>query len=152
MTIKIRPATTDDIAGIFHVRTHVRENHMSRDELTRAGITEAAVAGMIASQPCAWVAVTGDAVTGDAVMGFSMVDLDEGSLFAAFVLPESEGQGIGRELVLLAEDALFARHPAAWLETGAATRAAGFYRALGWGNEQDIGGGDIRLEKRRPKG
>lgn len=152
MTIKIRPATTDDIAGIFHVRTHVRENHMSRDELTRAGITEVAVAGMIASQPCAWVAVTGDAVTGDAVMGFSMVDLDEGSLFAAFVLPESEGQGIGRELVLLAEDALFARHPAAWLETGAATRAAGFYRALGWGNEQDIGGGDIRLEKRRPKG
>ncbi len=152
MTIKIRPATTDDIAGIFHVRTHVRENHMSRDELTRAGITEAAVAGMIASQPCAWVAVKGDAVTGDAVIGFSMVDLDEGSLFAAFVLPESEGQGIGRELVLLAEDALFARHPAAWLETGAATRAAGFYRALGWGNEQDIGGGDIRLEKRRPKG
>lgn len=157
MTIKIRPATTDDIAGIFHVRTHVRENHMSRDELTRAGITEAAVAGMIASQPCAWVAVkgdavTGDAVTGNAVIGFSMVDLDEGSLFAAFVLPESEGQGIGRELVLLAEDALFARHPAAWLETGAATRAAGFYRALGWGNEQDIGGGDIRLEKRRPKG
>ena len=147
MTIKIRPATTDDIAGIFHVRTHVRENHMSRDELTRAGITEAAVAGMIASQPCAWVAVKGDAV-----IGFSMVDLDEGSLFAAFVLPESEGQGIGRELVLLAEDALFARHPAAWLETGAATRAAGFYRALGWGNEQDIGGGDIRLEKRRPKG
>lgn len=152
MTIKIRPATTDDIAGIFHVRTHVRENHMSRDELTRAGITEAAVAGMIASQPCAWVAVKGDAVTGNAVIGFSMVDLDEGSLFAAFVLPESEGQGIGRELVLLAEDALFARHPAAWLETGAATRAAGFYRALGWGNEQDIGGGDIRLEKRRPRG
>lgn len=144
MTIEIRPATPADVSGIFHVRTSVSENVLSRAELADLGITEEAIADMIATSPCAWVAVQDDVV-----VGFSMIDADEGSLFAAFVLPAYEGTGIGRQLVEVAEQQLFTCHETSWLETGKTTRAAGFYRHLGWGNEQNIGNGDIRLEKRR---
>ena len=140
----IRPATPRDVAGIFHVRTSVRENVLSRTELAQMGITEAAITELITDGPCAWVAVDGDEV-----VGFSMIDAQEGSLFAAFVLPSHEGRGLGRRLVDAAEGQLFRDHAVAWLETGAATRAAGFYRKLGWGNECDVGNGDIRLEKQR---
>lgn len=79
-----------------------------------------------------------------------MVGLDDGSLFALFVLPEHEGRGIGRRLTQTWEVALFERHDAAWLDTVACRRAARFYRHPGWDSEVEIGGGDIRLEKRRP--
>lgn len=143
MSIQIRTADTSDVAGIFHVRTSVNENILSMDELSNMGITETSITKMIASDQCAWVAVQDGEV-----IGFSMIDVDEGSLFAAFVLPSHEGRGVGRGLVEAAEVALFARHAVCWLETGSTTRAAGFYRRLGWTYVQDIGNGDIRLEKR----
>ena len=144
MTIEIRLATSNDVDGIFHVRTSVLENALNIDELAEIGITPAAITEMIASSPCAWVAIENDAV-----IGFSMVDFEEASLFAAFVLPAHEGRGVGKMLIQPAEQALFTQHESIWLETGKSTRAAGFYRAMGWANEQDVGGGDIRLEKRR---
>lgn len=144
MTVQIRPAEADDIAGIFHVRLSVTENVLSMAELAELGITAESVAGMIAAEECAWVAVEHGRV-----IGFSMIDQQEACLFAAFVLPAHEGRGIGRRLVQRAESQLLARHDRCWLETGAKTRAAGFYRRLGWSNERSASGGDIRLEKRR---
>lgn len=144
-SVRIRLAEPRDIEGIFQVRTSVTENILTMAQLTELGITPASIAEMIRRSRCAWVAVDGADV-----VGFSMIDPDEGSLFAAFVLPSHEGKGIGRTLVQAAEDALFARHPVAWLHTGKTTRAAGFYRHLGWGKETDVNDGEIRLEKSRP--
>lgn len=144
MRIQIRPAETRHVGDIFQVRTSVNENVLSHTELAEMGITEASIAAMIESDTCAWVAAEGDSI-----VGFSMIDADEGSLFAAFVLPSHEGLGAGRLLVEAAEEQLFSHHAVGWLETGKVTRAAAFYRRLGWGNEQEVGGGDIRLEKRR---
>ncbi len=144
MPLEIRAAETGDVAGIFDVRTSVIENHLSHAQLAAMGITRESITAMIADAPCAWVAVEDEAV-----IGFAMIDQEEGCLFAAFVLPAHEGRGIGRRLVALAEQQLFMRHAVLWLETGGATRAAGFYRHLGWTDEQDAGDGDIRLEKRR---
>lgn len=156
MTFSIREARQGDIAAIFGIRTSVRENHLSREALADLGITEATVAEMIESGPCAWVAVEtgmagatdGRACAGE-VSGFSMIDAAEGTLFALFVLPSHEGRGLGRTLLRQAEEQLFTRHDRITLETGATTRAAEFYRRNGWGAEQDLGRGDIRLEKRR---
>lgn len=142
---RVRLARASDVGGIFHVRTSVSENVLTMSELAGMGITEASVAAMIEGSPCAWVASEGALV-----VGFSMIDPVEGALFAAFVLPSHEGKGIGKVLVQTAEAVLFAHHAVIWLETAKASRAAGFYRRLGWGNEKDIGGGDIRLEKLRP--
>lgn len=143
---RIRPATVADVGPMFRVRTAVRENALSLDELAAIGVTPQAIATAIQSAPCAWVA----ADAGGEVLGFAMVDLDTACLFAAFVLPEQEGRGIGQGLIQTCEAALFERHPLAWLETAGHSRAAGVYRHLGWGNETEVGDGDVRLEKRRP--
>jgi len=145
MPVHIRLALQSDLPDIFLVRTSVRENHLSVEQLSQMGITQQAVSDMLSASPCAWVAEVDDRV-----VGFSMIDIEEASLFAAFVLPSHEGRGLGRELVLAAEERLFELHSEIWLETGRHTRAAGFYRSLGWGNEQDIGSMDIRLTKRSP--
>ena len=144
MSFQIRLAQPSDVVEIFRVRTSVNENVMTVDELSEMGITEATVTEMMQRAPCAWVACENSQI-----VGFSMIDPDEGSLFAAFVLPAHEGLGIGRRLVQAAEEVLFSAHALAWLETAATSRAAGFYRHLGWSDEKDIGKGDIRLEKRR---
>lgn len=144
MQFLVRSAEPSDVEGIFQVRTSVNENILTVAQLTEMGITKASITEMILSSRCAWVAVDAEKI-----VGFSMIDLDEGSLFAAFVLPSYEGKGLGKKLVQAAEDALFQQHHVAWLETGKTTRAAGFYRHLGWSNETDIDGGDIRLEKSR---
>lgn len=145
MSIRIKPAEAADVVGIFNVRTSVNENVLTIEELADMGITPGSVTTMITTEPCAWVAVENGKV-----VGFSMINQEEGSLFAAFVLPTHEGRGVGRSLVTEAEKHLFDRHASCWLETGSTTRAAGFYRNLGWSNEQDVGDGDIRLEKCRP--
>jgi hypothetical protein len=86
MTIITRTAQPSDVDSIFDVRTSVTENHLSREEMRLIGITESAVADMIEQSQCAWVAILNDNV-----IGFSMILPDEGCLFAAFVLPEYEG-------------------------------------------------------------
>lgn len=144
-SLTVRPARVEDVDAMFVVRTSVAENTLTPGELAALGVTPQAIAEAIGSAPCAWVAEAGGRI-----VGFSMVDQEDACLFAAFVLPACEGRGIGRLLVREAEAALFAQHAAAWLETAADSRAAGFYRRLGWGNETDVGAGDVRMEKRRP--
>jgi GNAT superfamily N-acetyltransferase len=133
-----------DVSGLFKVRTSVRENILTREEMMDLGITEASVSAMIQASCCAWVASDEGQI-----VGFSMIIPQEACLFAAFVLPEWEGMGIGKKLVGMAEEALFSQHQTLWLETGKHTRAAAFYRHLGWRNETNVGNGDIRLEKHR---
>lgn len=108
------------------------------------GVTESVVTNMIEKSHCAWVAIDDEKV-----IGFSMILPDEGCLFAAFVLPEYEGRGVGRSLVELAEQELFKYHEVAWLETDKNSRAAEFYRRLGWVEKENVSESDIRLEKFR---
>ncbi|MBO9133576.1 GNAT family N-acetyltransferase [Rhizobium sp. B230/85] len=145
MTVEIRLAEPGDVATLFRVPTSVRENHISRERLAELGITDNSVSEMISASPCAWVAVVSDEI-----VGFSMIDVADASLFAAFVLPAHEGKGSGTQLVLVAESELFNHHSEIWLETDRDSRAAGFYRHLGWGNEREAKGSQIRLTKTRP--
>jgi len=144
MNIRTRVALSSDVEGIFDVRTSVKENHLSREEMEQMGITESSIIDMIEKSRCAWVAVDDGKV-----IGFSMILSDEGSLFAAFVLPEYEGRGVGRRLVVLAEQELFKHHEVAWLETDKNSRAAEFYRRLGWVEKENVSESDIKLEKLR---
>lgn len=112
--------------------------------MERMGITESVVTDMIEKSRCAWVAEDDGKVT-----GFSMILPDEACLFAAFVLPKYEGRGLGRILVGLAEQEIFKHHEVAWLETDKNSRAAGFYKRLGWIEKGNVSESDIRLEKLR---
>ncbi|MDV9034135.1 GNAT family N-acetyltransferase [Pseudomonas sp. RAC1] len=139
----IRLADPDDIEAIFDIRTRVRENHLSYDQLVEMGITPDAIRQSIEDAPCAWIAE----VDGVAA-GFCMVDAEEGCVFAAFVLPAFEGLGVGRSLMNQAEAHLFQHHRTIWLETAEASRASGFYRHLGWQAVEQLPEGDVRFEKR----
>jgi len=140
----IRLATPADIDAIFHIRTSVQKNHLSLDQLAEVGITHQAIQQAILEAPCAWVAEV-DGVP----VGFSMADVVDACVFAAFVLPEFEGLGLGRSLMNKAEEFLFQHHQTIWLETAEASRASGFYRALGWQHVEDLPEGDVRFEKHR---
>lgn len=139
-----RVANQADIPAIFAIRTSVRENHLSLEQLTEMGITPQTISQALLAAPCIWVAE----VDGVAA-GFSMADAEDGCVFAAFVRPEFEGLGLGRSLMARAEEFLFQHHPTIWLETAENSRASGFYRTLGWQAVANLPEGDIRFEKSR---
>ena len=142
--ITIRDAAERDIPAIFEVRTSVRENHLSVEQMAELGITHQTVLDALRAEPCIWVAVEEDHV-----VGFSMADAEDACVFAAFVRPEWAGQGIGRRLMERAEAFLFERHKSIWLHTDGASSAAGFYEELGWERMPDVEGRDARFEKHR---
>jgi|SRR5215217_1651390 len=147
MTIIIRDAAEGDIPGIFAVRISVRENHLSTEQLAEIGITHQTILETIHKEPCMWVAVNDDDI-----IGFSMGSSEDSCLFAAFVRPEWEGQGIGRLLVERAEQFLFESSQSLWLHTEGSSRAAGFYEKLGWKRTSLWQDGEYRFEKHRPDG
>lgn len=84
-------------------------------------------------------------------VAFSMVDLATGEVFAMFVLPSHENLGLGRQLMAVAEAALFEHHDRLFLITDRRDeiRANGFYQRLGWTVTAQVEDGDVRYEKSR---
>jgi len=142
--ITIRDAAEADIPAIFEVRTSVRENHLSVAQMAEMGITTETIRQALREEPCIWVAVDGDHI-----VGFSMGDAADACVFAAFVRPPWQGQGIGRRLMERAEAFLFARHSSIWLHTAGTSPAASFYERLGWTRMPDVENRDARFEKHR---
>lgn len=146
MQMLIRVATPDDIDTLFAIRTSVVQNHLSREQMTALGITPQVLADSIRAAPCVWIAeVEGRPAA------FSMVDRAAGEVFAMFVQPGYEGQGLGRRLMEVAEAALFEQHERLFLITDGRDeiRANGFYQRLGWSMVDRLEGDDVRYEKSR---
>ena len=142
----IRLATLADIDTLFAIRTAVVQNHLSREQMADLGITPQVLADSIREAPCVWLAeVEGQPAA------FSMVNFDSGEVFAMFVLPAYEGRGLGRQLIAVAEAALFEHHPTLYLITDGRgeIRANGFYQRLGWTQVGRVEGDDVRYEKSR---
>jgi GNAT superfamily N-acetyltransferase len=119
----LRRATPDDISRIFEVRDAVRENRLSDPSL----VTVADVYWHITNSP---IHVWDDV---GVIKGFSAGDPRDGSIFALFVDPAFEGQGIGQALILAACRSLaVAGHRIARLSTDPGTRAERFYLRNGW--------------------
>ena len=146
-SVHVRPATEADVAALFDIRTSVRENFQSREELAGIGVTPESVAALLRTDGAAWVAeVDGTPAA------FSMANAAERTGFAMFVRPEFEGRGLGRALMARAEAWLFAGGAEEiWLTTGSdpRIRANGFYRRLGWPETGFNDGGEILYVKRR---
>ncbi|HSY18647.1 MAG TPA: GNAT family N-acetyltransferase [Candidatus Acidoferrales bacterium] len=119
-----------DICSCIGVRTSVRENRYSLEELRQAGITEESVAGMLTTTHKGWVCEMDRRV-----VGFCMGNRNNGEFWVVALLPEYEGRGIGRKLMELAVQWLRASACAEiwlWTSPDVSTRAYALYRKSGW--------------------
>lgn len=125
----IRTGTPEDMDAITHVRTSVRENHLSIEGMAAIGVTrEGIIADMLAGHYGCWVAEDDGRI-----VAFAMADRRDGSLFALFTLPGEDGKGHGTRLLAEAERWLAGQGiEDAWLSTGCGTVAEKFYARRGW--------------------
>ena len=136
----VRLATRRDVPGLVAVRGAVKENILTSD-IPRERI----VAGLEVRGK-GWVAEHEGQI-----VGFTMADRDESMIWALFLLPEWERQGLGRLLLERAVGWL-------WLEgcevihltTEPGSRAEGFYAHLGWTRAGMTDKGEVRFELQRP--
>lgn len=145
----IRIARPADVPSLFDVRTSVRENYQSVEDLARVGVTPETVATMLDGEGRGWVAEENGKI-----VAFSMADAAQATVFAMFVQPGYEGKGLGRALMDEAEQWLFARGcDEIWLLTdrNPSVRANGFYQHLGWRNDGVQEDGQVRYTKRSIK-
>ncbi|MBO9731437.1 MAG: GNAT family N-acetyltransferase [Chitinophaga sp.] len=126
--MKFRVATIEDIPQIHAVRTAVTENRLSDPNL----ITTDDYISFLTERGQGWVCEVDKRI-----VGFAVVDVWEDNVWALFLLPGYEGNGIGKELQRLMLDWFFTRgKDYIWLGTSPGTRAATFYRMTGW---QEVG-------------
>ena len=137
--LQVRRATAADIAEMHQIRLAVSENRLSAN----SGVSEQSYRSLV-SEGAAWVAETGAGMA-----GFAIVDAATQNVWAVFVDPNAQGQGVGKAL----HDRLLQWSRAQgihrlWLSTSPGTRAEQFYRKLGWSEFGLTETGEIRFERR----
>lgn len=138
MNFMIREATIDDIRQIQFVRNAVKENTLSDPGL----VTDKDCEVYITSRGKGWVYVVNEVI-----IGFAIADLQDNNIWALFLLPEFENQGIGKQLHETMLDWYFGQTAhSVWLSTSANTRAEKFYRKMGWAETGIYRKGEIKFE------
>jgi GNAT superfamily N-acetyltransferase len=139
--IHIRIARLADVPGMQLVRNSVKENSLSNPAL----ISDNDVETYIAQRGRGWVSEINDAI-----VGFAIADLVDNNIWALFVHPGFEKQGIGKRLHHSMLDWYFSlKNEKLWLSTSPGTRAEKFYRLLGWKEAGMYGKGEIKFEMDR---
>ncbi|KOY86537.1 GCN5 family acetyltransferase [bacterium 336/3] len=133
-----REATKLDIPQMHVVRYAVKENILSNPAL----ITEADYEAFIITYGKGWVCEINSQIA-----GFAVVDLLKNNIWALFIHPDYEKQGIGRKLHHTMLDWYFSQTQAfVWLSTENKTRAEAFYRKAGWKEVGSYGTNEIKFE------
>jgi GNAT superfamily N-acetyltransferase len=136
--VAIRLANPDDIVRMHEIRTAVRENRLSSPDRIR----HEDYAALLSASGRGWTFEQGGVL-----VGFGIADGTRRNIWALFVAPGFEGQGIGRALLETMTEWLFAQADApVWLTTAPGTRAERFYRAAGW-RETGRENGELRFER-----
>jgi GNAT superfamily N-acetyltransferase len=134
----IREARIDDIPRIQVIRHSVNENILSDHSL----VTNEDCKEYISIKGKGWVCEIEKLI-----VGFAIADLKEQNIWALFILPQFEGQGIGRQLQKIMLDWYFGQNKKwVWLGTSPNTRAESFYRRSGWKQTGLQANGEIRFE------
>lgn len=137
----LRRAVVADMPGLWDVRYAVTEN-----TLTPGRISDEELRTSIEESGRGWV-VEQEGV----ILGFAIGLADTGNVWALFVRPEAQGQGIGSALHdVMIEWFATQPVPALWLTTGVDTKARRFYEGRGWRCTGDAGKGEVRYERVNP--
>lgn len=134
----IREAKIEDIKQIQVVRNAVTENTLSDPNL----VTDEDCVEFITERGKGWVCELDNEIA-----GFSIVDLKENNIWALFLHPKFEKQGIGRQLHDVMLNWYFEQTKEnVWLGTSPNTRAEKFYREAGWKEIGTHGKGEVKFE------
>jgi GNAT superfamily N-acetyltransferase len=134
----IREARLEDIPQIQIVRNSVTENTLSDPNL----VTDQDCEEFLFERGKGWVCEIDDQIK-----GFSIVDLKNKNIWALFLHPDFERQGIGRNLHDVMLDWYFEQtNENVWLGTSPGTRAETFYRKSGWIEIGTHGKGEVKFE------
>ena len=137
--MRIRPACPADVAAMHALRLGVSENRLSDPQL----VTEQSYAAYL-GQGAAWVAEDERGLA-----GFAIVDLAAAIVWALFVAPQAQGEGVGRALhARLLESAMAAGLERLRLTTAPGTRAERFYAEAGWTGTGTTRTGELSFEKK----
>jgi GNAT superfamily N-acetyltransferase len=146
MTVRpvLRKALVEDLPAITIVRTSVRENHLSVEQLAERGVTEETIATRMRSGNLgAWLTTINSEIT-----AFAMADRTTGNVFALFTHPAHEGKGCGDNLLKRCEEWLREQGAErAILDTDRKSKAVVFYAKRGW-IEYDRDEHEIWMEKK----
>jgi GNAT superfamily N-acetyltransferase len=125
----LRKARVEDLPEITRIRTSVRENHLSVEDLAARGIThETTAARMRSGELGSWVATLDGQIA-----AFAFADKTTGNLWALFTGPDHEGKGCGAALLTTCESWLKEQGlTIATLDTADDSKAAAFYAKRGW--------------------
>ena len=133
-----REATIEDIPQIQIVRNSVTENTLSDPAL----VPDKDCEEFMFVRGKGWVCEIDKQIT-----GFAIADLKENNIWALFLLPAFERQGIGKRLHDMMVDWYFTQtKDKVWLGTSPNTRAESFYRKAGWKEIGTHGKGEIKFE------
>jgi GNAT superfamily N-acetyltransferase len=125
----LREGRVEDLSEITRIRTTVRENHLSVEDLAARGIAhETTAARMRAGEFGSWVATLDGQIA-----AFAFADKTNGNLWALFTDPNHEGKGCGAALLSTCENWLKEQGlTTAILDTANDSKAAAFYAKRGW--------------------
>lgn len=138
----IREAKIEDIPQIQVVRNAVKENTLSNPNL----VTDQDCEEFLIVRGKGWVYEIDERI-----VGFSIVDLKDHNIWALFIHPDFEKQGIGRKLHDVMLDWYFDQtKERVWLGTAPKTRAETFYRMSGWVEIGMHGKGEVKFEMTYP--
>ena len=138
MGIHFREAVAGDIPPIQYIRNAVTENRLSDPSV----VPDSDVAHYITVRGKGWVCFVDDTMA-----GFAIADLQDHNIWALFVLPGYEGQGIGQGLQRLMLDWYFGQtKETVWLGTAPGTRAERFYTKSGWTSLGKRPNGEVKFE------
>jgi GNAT superfamily N-acetyltransferase len=136
--MNFREALLSDIPQMNVVRLAVKENALSNPAL----ITQDDYVDYLSTRGKGWVCEVDNQV-----VAFAIGDLAKKNVWALFVQPGYEGQGIGRELLILLLDWYYGNTTETiWLSTAPDTRAASFYRSFGWKETGKLPNGELKFE------
>ena len=134
----IREAQIEDIKQIQIVRNAVKENALSDPKL----VTDKDCEEFITQRGKGWVyEIDGK------IVGFAIADLRDNNIWALFLHPGFEKQGIGKQLHDTMLNWYFSKTTSpVWLGTAPNTRAEKFYRKAGWKEVGTHGKGEVKFE------
>jgi GNAT superfamily N-acetyltransferase len=122
--VQYRPAQLSDIPALAEIRASVRENRLVNLRLDSEDYVRA-----LTTEGRGWVAEAEDGH----ILGFVVGRPARQDIWALFVRPEAEGQGLGTALMVLVETWMFAQGLTTLvLTTAPGTRAERLYQRRGW--------------------